>query len=162
VFQCDYRRGFGSDIGFIYHLYRQLRTASNYSAIANLHILQITTAHAKFFQPAVFTSRSLVTASNSGDSSASALKSSLNGGSLPNDTFLHRLPYRTDLVAPISFLINTRHGPGRQQRSFSYVNRFHGNVFTESFPSSGRLFLFISNLLPSTGSRSAVCFAAVA
>jgi hypothetical protein len=27
------------------------------------------------------------------------LKSSLNGGSLPTDTFLHRLLYKTDLVA---------------------------------------------------------------
>jgi hypothetical protein len=43
----------------------------------------ITTTHAKSFPACcVFTNRSLVTASNNGDSSASALKFSLNGGSL--------------------------------------------------------------------------------
>jgi hypothetical protein len=34
--------------------------------------------------------------------------------------------------------------------------RCRGNVFTEPFPSSGRLFLFIKNLLPSNGCRSVV------
>jgi hypothetical protein len=61
----DYRRGFGMDIGFIDHLHRHVST-SNYSATANLHNSQITTPPAKHFQ-----SRSLATASNSGDSSAS-------------------------------------------------------------------------------------------
>jgi hypothetical protein len=62
---CDYRRGFGLDIGFIDHLYTQLGTTSIYSAIATLHTLQITTTHAKSFPACyVFTSRSLVTASN--------------------------------------------------------------------------------------------------
>jgi hypothetical protein len=37
------------DIGFIDHLYTKLGTASKYSAIVNLHNLQITTAHAKSF-----------------------------------------------------------------------------------------------------------------
>jgi hypothetical protein len=92
VVWSDYRRGFGSNIGSIDHLYRQLGTTNNYNSIVNLRTLQITTAHAKSF-PAycVVTNRSLVTASNSGDSSASALKSSLNGGSLPTDSFLHRI-----------------------------------------------------------------------
>jgi hypothetical protein len=40
--------------------------------------------------------------------------------------------------------------------------RCRGKVFTEQFPSSGRLFLFIKNLLLSNGRRSVVCFAAVA
>jgi hypothetical protein len=44
----DQRRRFGLGIGFIDHLYTQLGTTSNYSAIANLHTSQITTA--KFFQ----------------------------------------------------------------------------------------------------------------
>jgi hypothetical protein len=49
--------GFRLDIGFIDHLYTQLGTTSNYSAIANLHTLQITTAFAKpLFQPAVSSS----------------------------------------------------------------------------------------------------------
>jgi hypothetical protein len=91
-----------------------LGTTSNYSVIANPHNLQITTAHPKSF-PAyfVFTSRFLVTASNSWDSSASALKSSLNGGSLPTASFIHRLPYRTDLVAPIVFPYNSSARPAQ-------------------------------------------------
>jgi hypothetical protein len=109
----------GLDIRFIDHLYTQHGTASNYRAIANHHTLQTTTAHAKSFQACcIFTSRSLVTASNSGDSSASALKSCLNGGSLPTDPFPHRLPYRTNLVAPVFFLITPRHDPLRQHCSF--------------------------------------------
>jgi hypothetical protein len=63
----------------------------------------------------------LVTASNSGDSSASALKSYLNGDSLPTDYFLHRLPYGTDFIAPIVFLITLRHGPRRQHLPFLHA-----------------------------------------
>jgi hypothetical protein len=102
----DYRLLFG----FIDHLYTQLGATCNYSAIANLHTIKIATAHAKSF-PAC---HSLVTASNSGDSSASALKSSL-----------HSLPYRTHSVAPIVFLIIPLHGPSRKHRfdSISIVGR---------------------------------------
>jgi hypothetical protein len=46
-----------------YHLYTQLGPTSNYSAIADLHTLQITRAHAKS-SPFAFTSRFLVTAPN--------------------------------------------------------------------------------------------------
>lgn len=81
---------FGFKIGFIDHLYTQLGTKSNYSTITNLHNLQIATAHTKCFPACcVFTSCSLIVASNSRDSSASALKSCLNGGSLPTVLFLH-------------------------------------------------------------------------
>jgi hypothetical protein len=69
----------------------------------------------------VFISRSLVTASNSGYSSASVLKSSLNGGSLPTDSFLHSLPYRTDLTASFVFLIYPRHGQRRQNTVHSHM-----------------------------------------
>jgi hypothetical protein len=56
--------------GFIDHLYTQLGNTSHYSATANLHNSQITTAPAKPFPVCyVFTSRSLATASNSGNSS---------------------------------------------------------------------------------------------
>jgi hypothetical protein len=97
-------------------------TESNYSAIANLHSLQITTAHAKS-SPAccVFTSRSLVTASNTEGSLASVLKSSLREGSVPTDSFVHRLPYRTELVATVVFLISLRHGPRRQHTVHSHM-----------------------------------------
>jgi hypothetical protein len=60
-----------SDIGFIDRLYTPLATTRNYSATANIHTLQFTTAHAMAFPAYVFNSRFLVTASNSGDSSAS-------------------------------------------------------------------------------------------
>jgi hypothetical protein len=61
----DSQRDFGLDIEFIDHLYTQLVTARNYSAIANLHTLQITTAHPKSFAASsVFTKRCLLTASN--------------------------------------------------------------------------------------------------
>jgi hypothetical protein len=57
---------------FIDHLYTSFRTANNYSTTANLHNSQITTAPSKpSFQPHVLIGRSLATASNSGDSSAS-------------------------------------------------------------------------------------------
>jgi hypothetical protein len=159
----DYRRGFGFDIGFIHHLFTQLGTTSNYSTILNLHTLQITTAHAKSFPACcVFTSRSLVTAPNSGDSSVFAPKSTLNDGFLPTDSFLHWLPCRTDLVAPVVFFINPRCGLRRKHRSFSYANSFRGNLFTEPYPSRGHLFLLIKNLLPNNERRSVICFAAVA
>jgi hypothetical protein len=63
----DITRGFGLDIAFIVHLYTQLGTTCNYSSTANLHISQITTAPGKHFPVCcVFTSFSLITASNSG------------------------------------------------------------------------------------------------
>jgi hypothetical protein len=70
-------------IGFIDHFNRELISTHNYSAIADLWTLQITRAHRLCSQPiTVSTSRFLVTASNNGHSSASGLKSSLNGGSV--------------------------------------------------------------------------------
>jgi hypothetical protein len=63
-------------------------TTGNYSATANLHNSQITIAPAKSFAThSVFSRPFLVTASNNGYSSASVLKSSLNGGSLPIELF---------------------------------------------------------------------------
>jgi hypothetical protein len=126
-----HRRGCGLDIGFIDNLYAPLTTISNYNTIADFHTLQITTEHGKSFPTCcVFTSRFLVTTSSIGDTSTSALKSSLNGVWLPIVSLLHRLPYRTDLVAPVVILITSRHGPRRQHRSFLYP-----------LPSSSRRFL---------------------
>jgi hypothetical protein len=69
---------FGLVIGFIDHLYARLGTTGNYSVIDNHHNSQITTAPAKHFPVCcVFTSRSMVTDSISGDSSASAFKTSM-------------------------------------------------------------------------------------
>jgi hypothetical protein len=93
VYECDSRRDFGLDFRFIDHLYMRMGTIINHSATANLHNSQITAVPGKPFPVCyVFTSRCLVTAYNSGDSSFSALKSSLNGGSLPTASFPHRLP----------------------------------------------------------------------
>jgi hypothetical protein len=52
----DYRWGFGLEIGFIDHFNTQLVATLNYIAIANLHTLQINTAHAKSFQSVVSSS----------------------------------------------------------------------------------------------------------
>jgi ethanolamine utilization microcompartment shell protein EutS len=45
----DYRRGFGSDIGFINHFNTQLVITLNDSAISDLHTLQITVTHTLMF-----------------------------------------------------------------------------------------------------------------
>jgi hypothetical protein len=62
--------------GFIDHLYTRLGTTriSTYKAIAGLHTLQITRAHAKSSQ-SPFSSHFLATDVNNGDSSASVLTS---------------------------------------------------------------------------------------
>jgi hypothetical protein len=69
-------KGFGLEIGFINNL--QIVTTGNYNALANLHTLQITTAHAEPSQCAS-TSCLLVMGLNNGDSSASVLMSLLSG-----------------------------------------------------------------------------------
>jgi hypothetical protein len=72
------------------HLYTWLRTTSNYRATANFHSSQITTAPAKPF-PAfcVFTSRPLLTASNTGDSSASSAQVLSSQPTIQNSTELN-------------------------------------------------------------------------
>jgi hypothetical protein len=49
TYLCDYRRSLGWRTGFVDNLRTQLRTTSNYSATANLHNSQNTTALAKPF-----------------------------------------------------------------------------------------------------------------
>jgi hypothetical protein len=61
---------FVSDIGFIHHFDSRLVTTLNYSAIADLHTLQISKAYAKPSHPTL-TIRFPVTDLNKGDSSAS-------------------------------------------------------------------------------------------
>jgi hypothetical protein len=78
-------------MGFIDNLRTQTRD----------YTLQITVTQSKSFPASnVFTSSCLVTASNNGYSSASVLKSSLNGSSLP-----------AFLSFPFVQLISPRHGP---------------------------------------------------
>jgi hypothetical protein len=83
------------DIGFIDHFNTQVVIPLNYSAIADVHTLLITPTHAKSFPArSVFTSSCPVTASNNGYSSASGLKPSVNGGSLPTiNSYSNCLPY---------------------------------------------------------------------
>jgi hypothetical protein len=72
------------DIEFIDHLYTPLGTTGNYNTITNLYILQITTALAKPLPACcVLTSRSLVTASNSGDSSTTRAQVILSTDNFP-------------------------------------------------------------------------------
>jgi hypothetical protein len=80
VYECGYRRDLELDIGFIDHFNTQLVITLIYSAITDLRTLKITVTH---LCSKSVTIRFLVTASNGEDSSASALTSSLNGGSLP-------------------------------------------------------------------------------
>jgi hypothetical protein len=77
-----------------------LISTSNYSATAYLRNSQLTTAPAKPFPACCITNRSPATASNSRDSSA-----------LRDQVLSSRLPYRTDSVAPIVFLLTPRHIP---------------------------------------------------
>jgi hypothetical protein len=65
--------GYGSANAFIYYLYTELGTTSNYSVIADQHTLRITTAYAKPQSFIDFPSRCLVTALNNEESSAYAL-----------------------------------------------------------------------------------------
>jgi hypothetical protein len=83
----DSQWGFGLEIGFIDHFNVRLVTIFNYSASADFHTLQITTAHAKGCQSAaVSTGRSLKIASNSGDSSTDQVFSSQTPLQLPTDS----------------------------------------------------------------------------
>jgi hypothetical protein len=99
-------KGFGLVNGFIDHLYRRLLSTSNYSAVANQHSSQIATAHAKPLPASrAFTSRSLATASGSGDSLVHALKS-----------FLRSLLCGPPLNLLCPLLIISQHGPSRSTR----------------------------------------------
>jgi hypothetical protein len=74
--------GFGLEIEFTNHFNTQLVTTFNYSAITDLHTLQITTAHAKYFQSVPSPVIPWLMASNSQDSSASMLTSLPAGSQL--------------------------------------------------------------------------------
>jgi hypothetical protein len=117
--------GFGLEIGFIGHFSTRLVTTLNYRAIADLHTLKITTAHAFFSVCCVFTIRSLVTATNSGDSWATALTSLLSGEYPTNLLSPH---FQRSLITPVVLLMTSWHGPRRKHRSLLYSNRFHGNM----------------------------------
>jgi hypothetical protein len=117
--------GFGWVNGFIDHLYTRLGTTSNYSRNANFHILRITTC-----QPSsvcgVFTSRCLVTALSSRDSSTSVLTSLLSDEypttELSNEiqrphfsAFLAELNGQPNSLLQTALLITSRQRPHRKQ-----------------------------------------------
>jgi CBS domain containing-hemolysin-like protein len=116
--------GYGLVNWYFFHLYTPPRITSNYSALANLHTLQITTAPATHFPACcVLTSFSLATAYNSGKSSASRAQVIVSRPSVQKScqlsTQLQRLLYSssTELVAPVLFHITTLHGPHRKHSS---------------------------------------------
>jgi hypothetical protein len=116
----DCRWEFGLDIGFIDHLHPWLRTTSNNSTAVNLNS-QITTAPTQSFPACcVFTSCSLVTASNSGDSSVFHTPV-LSEWWLPSNSFLHRHLYRPDLITPHFFVITSQYGLHRQHHSHMLI-----------------------------------------
>jgi hypothetical protein len=114
--------------GFIDHLHTPLGTTSNYSAIANLHTLQITTPDATPFPACcAFNSRSLATASTVEIPQPPALTSFLLGkypttelSSTVNYSAISSHPplqNSTELIAPTVLVITSRHGPHRKHCS---------------------------------------------
>jgi hypothetical protein len=119
----DCRRGFGFEIEFIDHLQAITTITITLSLISTLYkSLQHTLS---FPVCCVFTSRSLITASNSGDSSASALTSFL---SLLFTDFVTTLCYNC-LTSKLVSVMTSRHGPCRKHRTLLYSNSFRGNMF---------------------------------
>jgi hypothetical protein len=127
----DYKRGLDWRLDLLTTCNTQLVIPLNHSAIVDFHILQITTAHAKSFECCVFTSRSLVTASNNEDSSASALTLLLSG----------EFPTTAVNSKPVP-LWTPWHGPSRkhhfQQFLYYYTLTRRGNLFVSwSLPGNG-------------------------
>jgi hypothetical protein len=119
-----------------------------YGATANLHNSQITTAHAKPFRVCcVFTSRSLATASNSRDSSASCVQVYLR--SHPCRTLIHCQLTR----CPIPLLYNSSARTALTAPRFPRCmgNRCRRNVFTEPLSRKGCDITPISRSLHSYG-----------
>jgi hypothetical protein len=142
--------------GFIDHLYTQLGTTLNYSATANLNDSQITTAPAKAFPACcIFTSRSLTTASSSGDSSVLRAQVLLSQPPVQNSTQLTELwrhffsasllQSSTGLDAPVLFFISPRRGP-RREHPISNSKSIVACVFVSA-----------GTCLPSRCSETAVC-----
>jgi hypothetical protein len=135
--------GFGLLIGFIEHL--QIVTASNYSTVADSHILQITTARTKSFQfalssPVVDWGRIPII------SSASVLNSYLLA-TVPQITHCPNSRFSNNyLNSRLVLLITSRHGPRRKHRTsvafqllFSEPRgKHHNSVVWRPLPSNGR------------------------
>jgi hypothetical protein len=120
---CDYRQGFGLEIGFTDHL--QVVTTSKYNTTVKFHTLKITTAHAKSFQSAV-TSR--FPATDLHKQRLFSFHSQLHQLSL-----LFRLPYNSlpslQLTSKFVPLISPWYGPRRKHCLLLYSIRSHRNMF---------------------------------
>jgi hypothetical protein len=132
VFEMRLSRRFGLVIGFIEHL--QLVIISNYSAIANLHTLQITRAQAK--PQSAFTVRFRVTDLNNGNSSASVLTSLLSG-EYPTTELLLQLTNSEagGHLTPTSYSSLHRLTYNWQQLDWCprYITPWHGHRIKHSF-----------------------------
>jgi hypothetical protein len=145
----DSRRGFGLGIAFIDHL--QVVTTNNYNITADFHTLQLTSAHAESFYSVVFTSRSLVAASNSGDSSSASTKPSL-----------HKLPYNW-LTSNLSLAYNISAWNNRKHSSpiVAPIVSMGTCLFAKALLGNGRVYLPIKNVLPTIECCFVVCFEVV-
>jgi hypothetical protein len=171
VFRGDYRRDMDWWMDLLTS-YAPFGATINYSATANLHTLQITTAPAKPFPACcVLTSGSLTTASNSGDSSASRPHVFLSQPPVQNSCQLSTQLQRhlfSGSLAEINWTANpqltTDNWTGQvncfQDNSSAWTLsktpffyhcvrvRFRGNMFTEPLLGTGSLFI---RLLHSNG-----------
>jgi hypothetical protein len=149
------------------NLLTPLGTTSNYSATANIHISLIPTAPAERFPACcVLTSRSLATASNSGDSSASRAQFLLSQPPLQNSceylqvnysAISSHSPLRSSTalptllsVIPWAGLGSSSYSPGADPTASTTSNNFSIvlGVFTDPLPRNGSLLI---RLLHSNG-----------
>jgi hypothetical protein len=153
---CDCRRG----MDWILDLLTPLRAASTFSATANLHTLQITTAPAKPLSACCsLTSRSLTTASNGGISSASRVQVLLPQPPVQNSCQFPQLPTLNSLwiirSADPGFSLYSLGADQTENAAFDSFS-IVVDVFTDPLPINGRWLthLFHSNGCTSFVSRS--------
>jgi hypothetical protein len=116
-FRGGYRRVIACWMGLLttYTHHSELHALNN--SVACLHTLQSITAPTKFFPTCcVFTSPSLSTVSNNGDSSASPAQFLFSQPPVQISTITWQLT--TNWVARIVFKITPRHGPHRKHSRF--------------------------------------------
>jgi hypothetical protein len=146
--------GDGLVIGFIDYL--QIVITSNYSAIANSHILQFTTASTKSSQSAVFTSRCVVTASNverSRTTPVPQLPPSNSNGSQALNVSNPLTHLRTNQLAPLHCTALTE---------LNSVEWYSLRADHTENTVCNATSIVVRGLLPSNGSCFLVCLAVVA
>jgi hypothetical protein len=114
TYMCDYRRGLDWRLDLLTTYRSELQVTITLSPISSLYkSLQHTL---KLFSLLCFTSRSLVTTSNIGDSLIA-----------PSKYSLHIFPYDW-LTSKLVSVITSGLGPRRKHRSLLYTNRFCGEL----------------------------------